>query len=206
MSWLFIVLLIFAAVSMIQGYRKGLLQTAISMVFLALVLVLTVWLNPYISDYIRNNTSLGQTVQEQCGKMLEEQFGDDGTAEDAEGQEAFIENLPLPQSLKDSLAQNNTAEMYQKLAVDDDSIFNRILTITQLVKKYELSPDRIEFSDDLSLTLYFDQVRVALGNSGSLEEKVGRLYDLFPDLEGRSGVFHMENYTDDSKFISFEQD
>ena len=121
MSWLFILLLIFAAVWMIQGYRKGLLQTAISMVFLALVLVLTVWLNPYISDYIRNNTSLGQTVQEQCGKMLEEQFGDDGTAEDAEGQEAFIENLPLPQSLKDSLAQNNTAEMYQKLAVDNFS-------------------------------------------------------------------------------------
>lgn len=100
----------------------------------------------------------------------------------------------------------NALALYQKLAVDDDSIFNRILTITQLVKKYELSPDRIEFSDDLSLTLYFDQVRVALGNSGSLEEKVGRLYDLFPDLEGRSGVFHMENYTDDSKFISFEQD
>ena len=96
--------------------------------------------------------------------------------------------------------------LYQKLAVEDDSIFDRILTITQLVKKYELTPDRIEFGSDLSLTLYFDQVRVALGNSGSLEEKVGRLYDLYPDLEGRSGVFHMENYTEDSKFISFEQD
>ena len=96
--------------------------------------------------------------------------------------------------------------LYQKLAVQDDSIFSRILTITQLVKKYELSPDRIEFSEDLSLTLYFGQVRAALGNSGSLEEKVGRLHDLYPDLEGRSGVFHMENYTDDSKFISFEQD
>ena len=30
--------------------------------------------------------------------------------------------------------------------------------------------------------------------------------DLYPDLEGRAGVFHMENYTEDSKFISFEQD
>ncbi len=96
--------------------------------------------------------------------------------------------------------------LYQKLAVQDDSIFSRILTITQLVKKYELSPDQIEFSEDLSLTLHFGQVRAALGNSGSLEEKVGRLHDLYPDLEGRSGVFHMENYTEDSKFISFEQD
>lgn len=100
----------------------------------------------------------------------------------------------------------NSLTMYQKLAVEDDSVFDRILTITQLVKKYELDPDRIEFSADMSLTLYFDQVRVALGNSGSLEEKVGRLHELYADLEGRSGVFHMENYTEDSKFISFEQD
>lgn len=111
------------------------------------------------------------------------------------------EGVPCISGLKFS-----SLALYQKLAVEDDSIFNRILTITQLVKKYELSPDRIEFDKDLSLTLYFDQVRVALGNSGSLEEKIGRLYDLFPDLEGRSGVFHMENYTEDSKFISFEQD
>lgn len=100
----------------------------------------------------------------------------------------------------------NTLALFQKLGVEDDSIFKRILSITQLVKKYELTPDRIEFGKDMELTLYFADVRVALGNSGSLEEKVGRLHELFPDLEGRSGVFHMETYTEDSKFISFEQD
>ena len=63
-----------------------------------------------------------------------------------------------------------------------------------------------EFGANQALTLYFDQMRVALGNSGSLDEKVGRLYEIYPDLEGRSGVLRMENYTNDSKFISFEQD
>lgn len=96
--------------------------------------------------------------------------------------------------------------LYQKLEVEDDSIFDRILNITQLVKKYELTPDKIEFGDDLELTLYFEQVRVALGSSGSLEAKIGRLHELYGELEGRSGIFHMENYTEDSKFISFEQD
>lgn len=100
----------------------------------------------------------------------------------------------------------NSLTLYQKLSVSDDSIFQRILNITQLVKKYELSPDRIEFGANLELTLYFGQVRVALGNSGSLEEKVGRLHDLYPELEGRTGIFHMENYTENSKFISFEKD
>ncbi len=102
--------------------------------------------------------------------------------------------------------QFTSLALYQKLDVEDSSIFERILNITQLVQKYELFPDRIEFGENQELTLCFDRVRVALGNSGSLEEKVGRLHELFPDLEGRSGVFHMENYTDESKFISFEQD
>ncbi|MCI8596932.1 MAG: FtsQ-type POTRA domain-containing protein [Lachnospiraceae bacterium] len=100
----------------------------------------------------------------------------------------------------------NSLALYKKLQVQDDSVFERILNITQLVKKYELTPDKIEFGANMELTLYFDQVRVALGNSGSLEEKVGRLHELYSDLEGRSGVFHMENYTENSKFISFEQD
>ncbi len=121
MSWLFIVLLIFTVVSVIQGYRRGLLQTAISMVFLVLVLAVTVWLNPYISDFVRERTSLEQTIQEQCGRILEESFADNAAAGDTEGQNALIDNLPLPQSLKDSLVQNNTLEMYQKLAVDNFS-------------------------------------------------------------------------------------
>ena len=95
--------------------------------------------------------------------------------------------------------------MYQKLAVEDDKIFSRILNITQLLKKYELSPDKIEFGTDLTLALYFGDVKVALGSSGDLENKMGRLHDIYSDLEGLSGTLHMENYTADSKFISFEK-
>lgn len=126
-------------------------------------------------------------------------FDKDGIV--VESSSEVTEGIPCISGLKfDSLA------LYQKLNVADDSIFDRILDITQLVKKYELSPDRIEFGANQSLTLYFDEMRAALGNSGSLDEKVGRLHELYAELEGRSGVLRMENYTEDSKFISFEQD
>lgn len=95
--------------------------------------------------------------------------------------------------------------MYQKLAVENDKIFGRILNITQLLKKYELSPDKIEFGKDLALTLYFGNVKVALGSNDDLEDKIGRLHDIYSDLESLSGTLHMENYTLDSKFISFEK-
>ena len=95
--------------------------------------------------------------------------------------------------------------MYQKLAVENDKIFGRILNITQLLKKYELSPDKIEFGKDLALTLYFGNLKGALGSNDDLEDKIGRLHDIYSDLESLSGTLHMENYTLDSKFISFEK-
>ncbi len=96
--------------------------------------------------------------------------------------------------------------LYQKLKVEDDKIFSRILSITQLLTKYELSPDKIEFASDLTLNLYFGNVKVAMGSSDDLEDKTGRLQDIFGDLEGLSGTLHMENYTVDSKYISFEKE
>ena len=45
-----------------------------------------------------------------------------------------------------------------------------------------------------------------MGSGDNLEDKVGRLHELYSDLEGLSGTLRMENYTSDSKFISFEKD
>ncbi|MDE6974002.1 MAG: cell division protein FtsQ/DivIB [Lachnospiraceae bacterium] len=96
--------------------------------------------------------------------------------------------------------------LHEPLPVDDPGVFKAILTITQLVNKYNLSADRIYFGSDESLTLYFGDVRVALGNWDNLDEKIMRLQYMLPELTGKKGVLHMENYTEDTKNIPFEQD
>lgn len=96
--------------------------------------------------------------------------------------------------------------LYEALPVDDSEIFNTILSITQLVNKYSLSVDRIYFGSDGSLTLYFDDVKVALGTGDNLDEKIMRLQYMLPELEGKSGTLKMENYTEETKNISFEPD
>jgi len=94
----------------------------------------------------------------------------------------------------------------EPLPVEDTSVFESILSITQLVNKYNLSIDRIYFADNGNITLYFDDIKVALGNSGDLDEKVMRLQYVLPELQGNSGTLRMENYTEDSKSISFDPD
>ncbi|MDE6203882.1 MAG: cell division protein FtsQ/DivIB [Lachnospiraceae bacterium] len=96
--------------------------------------------------------------------------------------------------------------LYEPLPVENEGIFQDILNITQLVNKYNLSVDRIYFGSGNTLTLYFAGVKAALGTGENLDEKVMRLQDVLPSLEGKKGTLRMENYTEETKNISFEPD
>ena len=95
--------------------------------------------------------------------------------------------------------------LYEPLPVEDMSIFQQILSITQMLSKYEITADKIYFNESDSVTLYFGDVRVRLGSS-DYEEKVMRLPYILPRLEGESGVLKLENYTEESGNITFERD
>ncbi|MCR4789228.1 MAG: cell division protein FtsQ/DivIB [Lachnospiraceae bacterium] len=96
--------------------------------------------------------------------------------------------------------------LYEPLPVEDPNVFESILTITQLVNKYNLSIDRIYFGRDKSITLFFDDIRVSLGEAKELDEKIMKLQYMLPEIEGKSGELRMENYTEETKSVSFEPD
>lgn len=83
----------------------------------------------------------------------------------------------------------------EKLPVGNEDIFDSILSITQLLHKYALSSDKIYFNKSGAITLYFDEVKVSLGNDGTtLEDKLMILSELLPNLEGKSGILQMQTY------------
>ncbi len=96
--------------------------------------------------------------------------------------------------------------LHEKLPVEDETVFRLILNITQLLTKYSITTDRIYFDSADHITLYFGQVRIYLGTSDHLDEKINKLQYLLPKLEGFSGVLHMENYTGEGGTFTFEKD
>ncbi|NCB93475.1 MAG: CvpA family protein [Clostridia bacterium] len=117
MSWLFWILLIVFVVCVIQGYRKGMIRTAISMVSFIIVLYVTSWISPYVGDFIRENTNWEQSIQEKCADVIEQ--GMEQQPDLSVGsQVGVIEELPLPQSMKEKLLENNNSEVYKQLAVE----------------------------------------------------------------------------------------
>ena len=91
--------------------------------------------------------------------------------------------------------------------MDNEEVFELLLSMNQMMQKYELSPDAITLKNNSTeIVLTFGQVRINLGEGAHMDEKAARIKTLLPDLEDKSGVLHMEEYTNDSTNISFIKD
>lgn len=122
MSWLTYVILIFTALAVFRGAKRGFLRMALSMGFLILVLLITIWLNPKVSDYLRSQTGFYGKIEDSCSKYLASNFWKEVPEEAGktpEMQENLIEQLPIPEILKDKLTENNNAEVYDLLQAEN---------------------------------------------------------------------------------------
>lgn len=127
-------------------------------------------------------------------------FDKDGTV--VESSSEVLEGIPCIKGLK-----FDTLTLYQPLAVENEEVFDILLSMTQMMKKYELEPDAITLQNDgTQIVLTFDQVRINLGAGEKMDEKAARIKSLLPDLAERSGTLHMEEYTNESTNISFIKD
>ena len=115
-TWLGIALLALIAAACIMGFRKGFVKEIVS-VFFMLISFLLVWaVNPYANTFVKEYTPVYDTIQDKCQTLVSEQIGNKKTL-DKEEQNQVMENMELPDLLKNALVENNTAETYRYLAV-----------------------------------------------------------------------------------------
>lgn len=113
----------------------------------------------------------------------------------------LIEGIPQITGLK-----FHSVELYKELPVESDEIFDEILSLTQALSKYEIVPDKVFIDSELDITLYFENAKVLMGKNKLIDEKMSRLKSILPNLEGLSGKLHMEDFTKETKDITFEKD
>lgn len=127
-------------------------------------------------------------------------FDKDGTV--VESSNEVLEGIPCIKGLK-----FDTLTLYQPLNVSNTEVFEMLLSMTQMMEKYQLEPDVITLKNDSTeIVLTFGNVRINLGTGKNMDEKAARIKTLLPDLEDKSGVLHMEEYTNESTNISFIKD
>lgn len=93
--------------------------------------------------------------------------------------------------------------LYEKLRMKNERVFSYVVNISKEVTKNQLEPERLVWEDD-GMSLYFGEICVRLGKI-SFDEKLLELPPILEELEGKSGILHMEHYSEMSDSISFEE-
>lgn len=115
-------------------------------------------------------------------------------------------NIITPGIPEVSGLQFNHVVLHEALPVENDAIFQEILNITNLLNKHGLSATKIQFDSLYDVSLHFGKVRVIMGEDADMDQIIMHLTGILPHLEGKSGVLHMENFSESNKDITFEED
>ena len=134
MSWLCIAVIVLWVLIAMNGFRRGLVKTAVSMVSFVLVMILMFVISPVINNVLVEKTTIKQQVQAQCEKALESHIQDGEAQPDRSSQVSLIENLPVPQSIKDNLMENNNSVIYNLLSVDSFGSYVATYLATAIVQ------------------------------------------------------------------------
>lgn len=99
----------------------------------------------------------------------------------------------------------NGAVLYEKLSLDDSGVLRTLLSVTQLLKKYDRVPEIIMIQGG-DVLLSYGSIQVNVGSGSYLNEKILRMDQIFPQLEGLSGTLHLETWTENSTDIYFRKE
>jgi uncharacterized membrane protein required for colicin V production len=113
MNWLTFIVIIMFVFFFWLGIKKGLIKMIYSVGILAAGLILAAVLNPLVSSFLHHNNSIYQFVYE----AVEDNIKLEGKIKTLNQENDVINELPLPELIRQKLKENNNAEVYEAMAV-----------------------------------------------------------------------------------------
>lgn len=88
----------------------------------------------------------------------------------------------------------DTMELHEKLPIEDEARFKTILTLTQLIQKYDLIIDSIRFTTENEIILQHKDIRIEVGDGSILERQLVDLGQILEGLKGKKGILDMRDF------------
>lgn len=153
----------------------------------------------YISNHVITITVYEKALAG-CVKFMNEYmyFDKDGVV--LESSSERMEDIPCISGI-----QFDTMIMYEPLPIEDKDFFNMVLTLTQLLHKYDLQVDDIRFTSQKEIILYCGEIKVLLGDDSHIEEQISELGNILKSIEGRSGTLYMKDYSIEKGDVIFRE-
>ena len=116
-NWLFVVVAVYLVSMVLYGHYRGFVRLAVSAVSLVLSLGVVHF---GVANLLRSNEVVYQAVEDSVTKFIQKDDEAENEAADAAPpsvQRSIIEEMDLPEQLKDALLENNYSEVYEALGV-----------------------------------------------------------------------------------------
>ena len=119
-TWAGIITAACILIAAVIGYNRGFIKEAVSTLLLFLSILMVWFINPYVNQFLRENTPLYTTLSEGSAKAVSGVI-ESGVKVSREEQGKLIDSLPLPKMLKEDMKEKNTAGTYRDLEVKNFS-------------------------------------------------------------------------------------
>ena len=119
-NWLFVVVAVYLVSMVLYGHYRRFVRLAVSAVSLVLSLGVVHFGAPSVANLLRSNEVVYQAVEDSVTKFIQKDDEAENEAVDAAPpsvQRSIIEEMELPEQLKDALLENNNSEVYEALGV-----------------------------------------------------------------------------------------
>ena len=100
----------------------------------------------------------------------------------------------------------DSMELHEKLPIEDTARFKTILTLTQLIQKYDVKVDSIRFTSEGEVVLKYEDIRIELGDGSKIEEQLIDLNRMLEPLKGKKGTLDLKDFDTATGTASFRVD
>lgn len=132
MNLLLMIVVAIALLLALIGYKRGLFKSAVSAIGIVLAVFLTTLLYPAVNNLICDNTKLDEYIK----SLIESRFQLDtkDTALTRNEEMGILEDIALPENVKEWIIENGNQEIYDKLGAEGFADYVAIY-LTEMVMK-----------------------------------------------------------------------
>lgn len=119
--WLSFTVGTYLLVMVLYGHYRGFLRMAVSLGALVLSIAIVPVMMPHVTSFLKEKTGIHSMVRQSVLKSALGEMAESAWQEPVQlpaQQRQVIEKLPLPEAMKEALADNNNSEIYRMLGVD----------------------------------------------------------------------------------------
>jgi cell division protein FtsQ len=152
---------------------------------------------PVIKGLQFNKIVLNQKLELQKNALQKSEVLTDVAKTDDEKTDDEADEAQKDEGQKDEVQMNEV----QMNEVQMNELFDTIINLTQLVKKYDLGVKTISFNNKYEVTVDCGDIKVLLGKKSTYDEVLSELKNILTETEGMQLTIDMRNYVKGTDYI-----